>query len=391
MYSYIEGVGLLRRHNEAPFLDRAVAALEAAVAADSAFAPAHSALGWAYWRKFGKTKEESWIEKSRDNLAYAIRLAPDFLQPRIYTGRVECGLGETEGEIEAYLGALKLAPGNPDACRWLGECYRKQKRLDEAEAVLRRAILRHPDLFWVHQRLGLHYYRLGLIDEAVVQFEKILELAPHNSHAMNTLGAIHYNRGQWTEARELFEQSVRLWPGCQTYSNVGLMLYYEGKFEQSADNYKMALQWSDSTEHYVWGNWASVLYWVEGQREFAREILINAIDLAERELENTPDEPGLIARLIDYYSLRDDETSTRAWIKRAGRHAENNADVMFSIGCAYERLDERELALRYIGDALRHDYPKAVIMGTPQLKELVTDDRFLRLINEESTPADSSD
>ena len=298
-------------------------------------------------------------------------------------------LDDAKAAIKAYLDALEIAPGNPEACRRLSECYRKQKRLDEAEAVLRSAVLHYPDFFWVYQRLGLHYYRLDKLEEAKAPLEKTLELAPHNSHAMNTLGAVYYNLGEWTEARELFERSVRLWPSCQTYSNVGLMLYYEGRFEESADNYKLAFQWCDSTQHYVWGNWASALYWVDGRRDKAREIFGKAINLAERQLEETPDDPTVIARLIDYYAMTGDKNNTQTWIDRAARYADTNPDIMYSIGNAFEVFDERETALRYLGEALRHGYPKAVIVGTPMLKDLVKDDRFTRLISDESTSADS--
>jgi hypothetical protein len=91
----------------------------------------------------------------------------------------------------------------------------------------------------------------------------------------------------------------------------------------------------------------------------------------------------LSAFLIDYYVMSEDTVHTRAAIASAGHLVEENSRVMYSVGSAYEKLGQRELALHHIGNAVRHDFPRGVIESVPVLRELVKDPRYKELIAED--------
>jgi hypothetical protein len=63
--------------------------------------------------------------------------------------------------------------------------------------------------------------------------------------------------------------------------------------------------------------------------------------------------------------------------------APDDADVLFAIGDAFERRGERQVALRYLRDAIRHGYPLVEIERTPSLADLVEDPVFKQMIAEE--------
>ena len=63
----------------------------------------------------------------------------------------------------------------------------------------------------------------------------------------------------------------------------------------------------------------------------------------------------------------------------------DDADVLFAIGDAYELFGQRQLALRYIGDAIRHGYVFAEVEWTPNLKDLMSDPLFKQMTSAEGT------
>ena len=70
----------------------------------------------------------------------------------------------------------------------------------------------------------------------------------------------------------------------------------------------------------------------------------------------------------------------------------DDADVEYRLGCALEQLGDRERALEYVSSAVRRGYPTAILYGTPELRDLVRDVRFQKLVpqDDERIPAESS-
>ena len=127
------------------------------------------------------------------------------------------------------------------------------------------------------------------------------------------------------------------------------------------------------------------MYWVEGEKERAIGLFGKAIGLLNGQLEEDPDDPDVIASLIEYYAMTGDKDNSQRMIDLAEPYASENADVMYAIGDACEIFGDRTMALRYIADAIRHDYPVERIMGTQELAGLVEDPLFQRLIEDKSS------
>ncbi|WP_374306370.1 tetratricopeptide repeat protein [Methylocella sp.] len=107
--------------------------------------------------------------------------------------------------------ALKLAPDQPLILNYLGYSWVDQGlNLDEAFAMLRRAVELNPTDGYIVDSLGWAHYKLGHYDEAVKELERAIDLKPADPVINDHLGDAYWRVGrkleakfQWNHARDL--------------------------------------------------------------------------------------------------------------------------------------------------------------------------------------------
>ena len=107
--------------------------------------------------------------------------------------------------------ALKLAPDQPLVLNYLGYSWVDQGlNLDEAFAMLRRAVELNPTDGYIVDSLGWAHYKLGHYDEAVKELERAIDLKPADPVVNDHLGDAYWRVGrkleakfQWNHARDL--------------------------------------------------------------------------------------------------------------------------------------------------------------------------------------------
>jgi tetratricopeptide (TPR) repeat protein/tRNA A-37 threonylcarbamoyl transferase component Bud32 len=364
--------------------DVAESMFERSLAADSTFALAHLGLGRLARMNLERSGDDNWASKARRHLTRAASLDSTVVEPQLELARLFEELGDRAAAAKAASRALAIEPRDVEAPLLLGRLYREDKRLDEAEHVYRTSIEKNPDRWRVYRNLGLFYYFVDRLPEAIEAYETAYTLAPENSRVLNDLGGFHHLLGEWAQAREYFHKSFLLSPSCGNCTNVGTMLYYEGRFSEAAGYFKFAFEYCDTSFYQVWGNWASALYWAKGQRDNAIDAYRHAIAGASEVLRESPEDATALYHLIDYYGMIGDKERAYAAIERARPIADENVNVMYRSANAYEMFGERELALRALGDAIRHGYPVAEILNEPVFRELIKDQIFRRMIDESS-------
>jgi len=291
-------------------------------------------------------------------------------------------MGDAEGAVAAYEMALRADRRNVDAQQSLAGLLSSLDRFDEAEVCYRRLLAQRPDYAEGRRLFGRLYRDAGRPDEAEAQYDTALALAPKDWRTLTNMGALHHAQGNWKTAREYMDGAYVVKPTCYTCNNVGAMLYFEHKFLQSAQYYRLAFEYCDSSDYEIWGNWAGSLYWAEGREAAARETYGRAIVLAEAELTSRPDDAMVMAHLADYYAMAGEDSAAMAMVARLGDRARDDVMVVFNLACVHAKLGDMEQALRDTWDAVQQGYPFVGIEREPLFREMVRDDRFRRMFED---------
>jgi Flp pilus assembly protein TadD len=109
--------------------------------------------------------------------------------------------------------ALGLQPDQPYVMNYLAYSWvEKKQNLDEAEAMLVRAVKLRPRDGYIVDSLGWVYYRLGRYNEAVEQLERAVALRPQDPTINDHLGDALWQVGRRNEARFQWHRALSLEP-----------------------------------------------------------------------------------------------------------------------------------------------------------------------------------
>lgn len=121
--------------------------------------------------------------------------------------------GRKQDAIDAFRVALKRNPDNVDAMRYLANVYlRDRERLDDAEALLRRATQIAPDFASAWILLGGVLHEKKRNTEAVDCYRTAVRLEPENPFAWGALGNAYAFSNYPQKAAEAYARSVELDP-----------------------------------------------------------------------------------------------------------------------------------------------------------------------------------
>lgn len=84
---------------------------------------------------------------------------------------------------------VSIAPNSQDAFTYsyLGEAYKKNKMYQEAVLELKKAIALDPNNALFRLRLATIYRKKGASKEAKKEYERVLEILPHNKQTRETI------------------------------------------------------------------------------------------------------------------------------------------------------------------------------------------------------------
>src|SRR5271156_5556813 len=81
----------------------------------------------------------------------------------------------------------------------------------------------------------------GEIPQAERLFLRVLEMAPDNFTACQTLGMIRFQQNDPVAALAYFDRAAAIQPGFASFTNRGVALQGLGRFEEALENYDRAL------------------------------------------------------------------------------------------------------------------------------------------------------
>jgi tetratricopeptide (TPR) repeat protein/tRNA A-37 threonylcarbamoyl transferase component Bud32 len=372
--AYLTGVGL---ESVADSTDDAVDAYRAAIAEDSTFAIAHTRLGLLLMRIPAVT--DSVRSVALGHLRAAVRQVPDASYPHRELGRTLVAAGDYDAGIEQLRAAERLNPADPVISRALARTYSAIQRPTEAEQAYKKQIAACPQYWGGYEDLGYFYYVHARLEEAITQFLHVRDLAPDYAPTYNYLGALYQALDRWEESLQNFEKSFALGKSYFACANLGTCYYFFRRFEEAAALYELALEY-DRSNYQLVGNLGDTYYWIPGKRDRALELVDEALTMAERALQTTPDDPRLHVVIGGYQATLNISDAT-ASVERGLELAPDNAEVNYRACLAYEIMGRRPKALALLGKAIELGFSQRTIESEPLLDDLRTDSRYPLLLD----------
>ncbi|WP_447603379.1 tetratricopeptide repeat protein [Nitrospira sp. Nam80] len=150
--------------------------------------------------------------------------------------------GQLQQAEQMYRAALATAPDHPDATHYLGLLYYRLGRLEEALHLLVEAcsLDQGNPLYWFNT--GVVAQRAGKRDEAVRAYQQALLLNPRHLEARANLGNVLKELGRLEEAEEAYEHVLRTAPDhVETLNSLGVLCKERGQTEQAVASYSRAI------------------------------------------------------------------------------------------------------------------------------------------------------
>ncbi len=378
---YVQGIGNLQRYESSENVEEAIRLFTLATKIDTGYALAYAGLGEAYWRDYQITKNSEFTKRSMAAAKKGFALDSSLTAVNITLGMIYNGTGKYDLAIVHFRRALANEPSDAAAFRGLARAYQTLNKLTEAEQTYKQAIKLKPDYWAGYNDLGKFYYGQSRYNDAIKQFKEVIKYTPDNYRGYSNVGAMYYMLEQWPEALNMFEHSLKIQPSYGAYLNLGTLYYIEGDFEKAAQMDEQALKINDN-DYLTWGNLAAAYHWIPGRSKDALDTYKKAISLAENNLKINPKDIEIISNLASYYADVDDTSKSMQTLNKALDLAPDYSSVLFRAASINEHFGKREKALYWIKKALKNGYSRSDIEHQPELKGLVSDNRYKKIVAE---------
>ncbi len=156
------------------------------------------------------------FELARDGYIRLLNSNPDNIQFKFNLGASYERLGQFDDAEREFKQIIKKTPDNPLALNYLGYMYAdKGIKLNEALAMIEKAISLDPDNGAFLDSYAWALYKLKRYDEAIVQMNKALEIDDSDAILFDHQGDIYAALNQPDKARESWGKALELDPDNQ--------------------------------------------------------------------------------------------------------------------------------------------------------------------------------
>ena len=174
-----------------------------------------------------------------------------------------------------------------------GEEYLGEGRADQAIGEFQTVIQRRPDLMRAHFNLARAYVMKGDLAGAEAEYRRVIQLNPRSESAYNNLGFVLLEEKKLTEARQAFQQLLGLNRNhANAHFGLGSVAFAEGNYQQAVDEYKQAAQLEPGMEG---------VYYRLGQAQVKLSLYDDAIYSYLREQKRIGDDYDLEVALAGAY------------------------------------------------------------------------------------------
>jgi eukaryotic-like serine/threonine-protein kinase len=311
--AYLAGLHAMNRWTE-PWMERAIARFEDAIARDPGYALAHAALAeclvWFYSgigiRPAGET-----IPRAREAASRALELEPQLAEGHKVLALIAMNHDWDRTAAErAFTRALELNPSSADIRVWNGwRLSLLEGRHADALAELQTAEGLDPLDLKIKTQIGYVYYFVRDFERASAQFHSVLAADPQFAFGHYALGDVFARQGLYAEAITALEESMRL--GGSSPNHLAILAYVQGLAGRTDEARKLLLDLRDrATARQASPIWVALAHLGLGENDAAFAWLDRAFDERDGSLI-------LVSASPEFDPLRED-TRFRSLLERMG-------------------------------------------------------------------------
>jgi Tfp pilus assembly protein PilF len=206
----------------------------------------------------------------------------------------------------------------------------------------------------IHNNYGCYLRNQGVLDAAIENFNKALQIKPDYVAALNNLGMTLRTQGKIDQAVIQWQKALDLQPyHPNVNANLGFALAMQGRYEQAIEHFNIALKVKPDLPgvNYMLAD----IYYQWGNHELATKNLEQAVRIK-------PDDVAAINNLGFFYATqgRSDE-AMKMWNKALAIEP-NSWYTHFNIGFALAQKDQHDLAIEHYNFALQLEPDRSEVL-----------------------------
>jgi serine/threonine protein kinase/Tfp pilus assembly protein PilF len=385
---YEQGVGYAHRY-DVDSIDRAIGLFTKALSKDPKYALAYAGLGSAYASKYAFTKDPQWIENAKSNGQRALALGDRLVPVHVTLGEIYQQTGELDRALAEFQRALDLDPATIDASYRIGEIYEAKGKVNEAEEAFKSVLDRRPGYWAGYSGLGTFYYRHGEFQKAAQQFQTKIDLQPDNSIGYDDLGGVYIAMGRYDDAIDVLKKGLSLKETSRAWTNLGSAYVYLKRYPEAADAMKRATA-LDPHNDVLWRNLGDSYRQIPSRAADANMAYQRALQTAMEELKVNPHSTEVLSGIALYQAHLGRKREAEDYIKNALALSPKDSDVLFTSALVNEIIGHRQKAVAAIDQAVKAGYSIEDVQQEPELKELRSDPRYQRWLQNRSEKSRAS-
>jgi tetratricopeptide (TPR) repeat protein len=358
--------------------------LKEALAVDPDFAQAHAAMCRKQLEGYKLSADAARFGAAEAACQRALESDEDSVEVLVVLGQLYYESGKYENALHEFEKALGDNDRLADIYIGIGMTQAALGDNDVAEENLRRAIQTDISYWQSYNAMGNFLFDQGRFDEAAEFYQMFVNRVDDDAVALNNLGVAYYAAGDFKRAAETWDRSLAIKPSRSAYSNTGTMYFYLGDFERAIERYVNAANLAPN-DYRMWGNLGDAYHFQGTQEQVAEVAYKRAIGLGEARLEVNPDDSMVISDIALYYSRIGNVEKARELDEKANGQGAGIMYVHYNSALIHVQFGEVDEAFVALERAVELSYERELLRRDPALKGLQDDERFRRLLANNSS------
>ena len=260
-----------------------------------------------------------------------------------------------KNEVVLWKDVISKGPGNARGYNNLGDAYYKTGLLNEAIGEFTKALQIAPEYVDAIYNLGAVHHDKGNIIKAVEQYEKAHKIAPEHIDALYNLAIVYQNQGNVLKAIEYYEKAHKIAPDlADILDNLAFAYATTGRMQEAEITYQKLLKLEP--------NWPDIHYNL-GLLNQQHGRIEEAIKEYRKSLEIKPDFAATHNNLGSIYLSKGLIDEAIKEFKEVVRLQNSSAEAHYNLGLAYKNKGLRDEAIKEFMETLniQPDHEKARI------------------------------